>query len=162
MRKIVTLIISLAMMIGLVGCANTRKQEALREYLDVYVPELAAMEEELLASYESETGSNYTSDYDTYMEFTTYTINLARELNDASVEIASYIMDSEVLEVHRIYMNYSNKFLSAVNIMISALENQDVYELDEANARLNEANNFALDYNIELNKLMEKYKVYAR
>lgn len=159
MKKIVALMISLGLMIGLVGCSNPQKQEAIREYLDVYLPELAYMEEELLASYESVTGDNYVDDYETYMEFTTYTLEYAKDLDSYAVEVSSYITDSEVLEAHRIYMNYCNKFLSAVNIMISALENGDLREVDEANERLNEANNFAVDYNIALNNLMEKYKV---
>lgn len=161
MKKIIAFIISLGLMIGLTGCANTQKQEVLREYLDVHVPELAYLEEEFLASYESVTGDNYTSDYDTYMEFTTYTVEYARDLDSAAVEISNYITDSEVLEAHRIYMNYCNKFLSAVNLMITALENGDYSLVDEANDRLNEANNYAVDYNIALNNLMEKYKVYV-
>lgn len=159
MKRILSFILIFLLAIGLIGCNNTEKQDALLQYINVDMVELVEIEEDLLYSYESVTGDNYSSDLETYNEFYDNTILLARELNDAAVTLSFSISDSEILDVHRIYMDYSNKFLSTLSIMISALENQDYTQLAEANEKLNEANNLALDYQQALLDLAEKYDI---
>jgi len=159
MRRILLTILTLVLGVGLSGCGNSEKQEALLQYINNDCVEMAEIENKLLASYESVTGNNYVSDDKTYTEFTTNTIELAKQLNNKAVEVAGNIKDEEVLELHRIYMNYSNKFLSSFNLMIAGRDRQDMSKISEANERLNEANNLALDYKKELYRLAEKYNV---
>lgn len=159
MKRIVLIIMVLILAIGLGGCANNEKQESLLQYINNDVIEMGEIETKLIESYGSVTGENYINDNEMYEEFTEDTINLARELNDKAVELAFNIEDDEILEVHRLYMDYSNKFLNVIVIMISALENQDSTQIAEANEKLNEANNLALDYKKELNSLAKKYNV---
>ena len=159
MKKVMALIFVIVMVFGLTGCRAVERQEALLDYINNDVAELGTIEEELLASYESVSGENYTDDLEMYTEFTSNTSDLARNLNEKAVEIAEEITDEEILEVHRLYMNYSNKFMSVINLMISALENQDITLAVEANEKLNEANNYALDFRKALSRLAEKRDV---
>ncbi len=159
MKRIVLVMVSILFSLSLVGCGNEGKQEELLQYLNNDIVEMVSIETELLESYGSVTGDNYTGDTTTYSEFTTNTYVLARELNDMAVEISKNIKDKEILKVHRLYMDYSNKFLSTIGVMITAIENQDIAQMSEANEKLNEANNLALDYQIELNDLVDKYNV---
>lgn len=159
MKRITSVFLVLILAFSLVACGSNEKQEALLQYLNEDIVELVKIENELIESYSSVTGENYSSDMETYTEFVENTVNLARELNDEAVDLSLNISDDEVLDVHRLYMNYSNKFLSTISIMISALENQDATQIAEANEKLNEANNLVLDYKRELNKLAEKYNI---
>ena len=159
MRKITIYILVLAMVLSFVGCGSSQKQEELIAYINNDLVELVALENDVLESYGSVTGDNYTNDLDMYMEFTTTTVELARKLNDKAVNISEGIADEKILEIHRIYMNYSNKLLNVVILMVSALENQDATLIAEASEKLNEANNYALDYRESLTKLAEEYKV---
>ena len=160
MKKISLVLITLLAVIGLVACiGNSKEQKAIISYINEDNVELAEIEEKLLASYGSVTGDNYVNDEIMYTELTTKTLGLVKDLNAKAVELSDSIRNPEVLEVHKIYMNYSSKFLSTINIMIEALEKQDSSLINEANETLNEANNFALDYRTELYKLADKYNV---
>lgn len=159
MKRITSIFLVLFLLLGVGGCGNSEKQEMLLKYINEDTAEMGEIESELLESYGSVTGDNYSSDIETYTEFNNNTITLARELSDEAVDISFSITDDEILEVHRIYMDYSNKFLSAVGIMISAIENQDTAQISEANEKLNEANNLALDYKRELQNLAKKYNI---
>ena len=157
MKRVICILLGLLMLLSLMGCGKSEKQADLYKYIEVDMAELAKLEEKMIKSYESVTGENYASDYDTYVELSEITIVLARELNDEVLDLSYEINDDELLEVHRIYMNYCSKFLSALGMIITAIENQDYTQISEANEKLNEANNFALDYRRALDDLAEKY-----
>ncbi len=159
MKRLVLIMMVLILTVGMGGCASNEKQESLLQYINDDAVEMGEIETKLLESYRSVTGENYTNDNEMYEVLTEDTIDLARELNDKAVELAFNIEDDEILEVHRLYMDYSNKVLNVIVIMISALENKDSTQIAEANEKLNEANNLALDYQRELDSLAKKYNV---
>lgn len=159
MKKVVTLMLALAITIGITGCGNSEKQEALIDYINNSMAELGAIEAELLESYESVTGDNYTNDLDMLTELTTNTSVLARELQDKAVEIAEDITDAEILAVHQLYMNYSSKLMNAINLTILGIETQDMTAILEVNEMINESNNHILDYKEALYKLAEERRV---
>lgn len=159
MKRVISMVMVLILMVGLVGCGSNEKQEMLLQYINNDIVAMGEIETKLLASYGSVTGENYTDDNVMYREFSDNTVNLARQLNDKAVEVASKITDEDILEVHRVYMDYSNKYLSVITIMLSALENQDSAQVTEANEKLNEANNLALDYRTKLNNLAKENNV---
>ena len=105
------------------------------------------------------TGSNYVNDETTYKEFVNSTLPLAGKLNELSIQTVNNITDKEILEVHKIYINYTSKYLAAVNMVTLALENQNTSQVLEANEILNEANNLAIDYRKALYELAEKYNI---
>lgn len=159
MRRTIMYILVLVTVLSLTGCGSSEKQEELIDYINNDLAELVTLENEMLESYGSVTGDNYSNDIDMYTEFTTNTVELARKLYDKAVEISEDIADEKILEVHRLYLNYSNKSLNVTILMVSALEKQDVSLMVEANEKLNEANNYALDYKEALSKLAEEYNV---
>lgn len=159
MKRIVVFCLIAVLLLGLGGCVVKEKQEALLNYINNDVIELGNIENELLASYGSVTGDNYANDLVTYTEFTTNTLQLAQQLNNKAVSITNGIEDEEILEIHRLYMNYSSKMLNTITIMVSAIEKQDALLMSQANEELNEANNAVLDYKLALNELAEKYGV---
>ena len=155
MKRIISLALILVMVLALVGCADTAKQDAIMNYVNVDLVAIAEIEGQMLESFESVSGDNYVDDETMYNEFNNVTAILARDLNNKATEIAGTITDPELLEVHKIYMDYATKFSSAINIMIAALQEQDTAQVAEANEKINESNNLYLDYNQKLNALIE-------
>ena len=136
---------------------STRKE--LLKYINQDIKELSSVEKKLLKSYTNVTGSNYVNDETTYKEFVNSTLPLAGKLNELSIQTVNNITDKEILKVHKIYINYTSKYLAAVNMVTLALENQDTSQVLEANEILNEANNLAIDYRKALYELAEKYNI---
>ena len=136
---------------------STRKE--LLKYINQDIKELSSVEKKLLKSYTNVTGSNYVNDETTYKEFVNSTLPLAGKLNELSIQTVNNITDKEILEVHKIYINYTSKYLAAVNMVTLALENQNTSQVLEANEILNEANNLAIDYRKALYELAEKYNI---
>lgn len=157
MRKFSSLILILICVLGIVGCGNNEKQDALMAYSNDILSELQPIEDAFNESYKSVTGENYNDDETTYNELKKNTIVLARELSDGALVACDEITDEEILEVHRIYVNYAANQLNAINLMITAIENEDRAMVSTANEKLNEANNYALDYMTKIQALTEKY-----
>ncbi len=134
-------------------------QDAILDYINEDVVALGTIEAELLTSYGSVTGANYISDAVTYAEFTSKTLGLAQSLNNEAAQMAGTITDERVMEVHKLYMDYSTKFLNVIIIMISAIEDQDVAQVTQANEILNEANQLAMDYSTALRALADEYEI---
>lgn len=159
MKKVMALVLAVVMAVSMMGCGGSDTKEVLLDYINYDLELIGLYEEELLASYGSVTGDNYTSDADMYVEFVSTTADLAKGLYDEAVDISREIDDDKVLEVHRIYIKYSNKFMNLINLMITALEEQDMDKAMQANEDLNEVNNLALDFQTELLELAEEYDV---
>lgn len=159
MKRIFLYLLCTILMFSMFGCTNSKKQDALLKYINEDLVELSDMETDFLESYGSVTGDNYTSDYDMYVEFSNNTTILGRKLNEAAVKLAQNIDDEEILEVHKIYINSTSDYMNAVSLTLAAIETQDYAQVSSANEKLNNANNLALDFKKELNKLAEKYNV---
>ncbi|MBE7046322.1 MAG: hypothetical protein E7396_02785 [Ruminococcaceae bacterium] len=158
MKKFLFLLVITVLSFCLTGCGNSKKQDELIEYSNnITKYNLERTEDDFNKSYKSVTGENYVDDITTYTELSEKTVILARQLSDTALELSKQITDEEIMEVHRIYINYASKQLNAITLMISAIENQDYALVSDANERLNEANNYALDYKREISKLVEKY-----
>lgn len=159
MKRITAIILALILALGIAGCTNTKKQDALLEYINEDLAELGEMETKAIASYESVTGENYTSDLETYTEVSENTIILVRQLNEEAVDVAGRIDDEEILACHKLYMNGCSKFLAALGVLLMSLETGDYAQLSAGNELLNESNNYMLDFRTELQRLAKKYNV---
>lgn len=159
MKKILALALSVVMILSFTGCVDTEKQDALISYINEDLVALSKLETRFMDSYASVSGENYTDDETMYNEFVNNTVVLARQLNDATTEVASTIEDSALLEVHKLYMESSSNYLNAVTMIIAALENQDYALMTEANEKISQANTFGLDFKTKLNALAEEYGV---
>ena len=159
MRRMFGIIIMLGLAISIAGCTANSAAEELVNYINIDCREMEVLENKVLISYESVSGSNYVSDSIMYKEITTNTIVYVRELNEKALNVASSIEDPKILEVHRIYINYTSKMLNAMGIIASALQKQDITLMTQANQALNEANNLALDYKTAVFSLAKEYNV---
>lgn len=153
------LLIAVMVVMCLVACGTTQKQKDIMEYISIDSVEMYKIESEALASYDSVTGPNFVDERTMYNEIKTNTINLARELNDMALNVEVELSDDEILEVHRIYVEFSDKLLSAMELMMSGIENQNVEEINQANATMNETNFLSIEYIKAVQDLAKEYNV---
>ena len=159
MKKFLGLLLAGVMALSLAGCGGDDKAEGLVDYINTDIQEAVDIEVEMLESYRSVTGENYTDDLTSYDEIVNNTIVLARELNDELTELSGEIEDEAILEVHKDYMAYASEYLSALGLMISALENQDYAQMSEANEKISNANMYSLEFQSGIKALAEEYGV---
>lgn len=157
-KKIVIVCAAVAavMLATLVGCSN-EKQDALLDYINKDLVEIAEIEEKMIESYASVSGTNYTDDLTFYNELNENTIPLCQELNELVLDISP--SDEEISDVHKIYRKYVSKYLNALATINSALENQDVDKVVAGNDLLDEANDLATEFQQELRALAKERNV---
>lgn len=140
-----------------VGKDEVQKTVTVKEDLLTYMNEsltpLAEQEGEVIALYDSVTGANYTDDETTYNTIADeimpkYQVFI-KDLEEVEVET------EEVTNIHEIYIKAVNIQQSGFVTMLSALEEQDLEKMNEANAKLAEARTMSRDY---LNKLQSLAK----
>ncbi len=131
----------------------------IQKYLNEDLLPLAPLEKEMLESYASVVGANYTDDKTLHTELSTKTLPTAKKLNEGAVELAGKITDPELLEVHNKYLEYVGNLISGFEIMIEALEKQNVVMITNANSKINDANTVIAEYKDEMGALIEKYDV---
>lgn len=133
--------------------SNREKKEALISYLRE-MSEIDTLEAEMLKSYASVTGTNYTDDDAMYTEISEHTLRLCRQWEEKIVAIVPG--DPEISEVHAIYRDHSTNFMNALNMIASALANQDTAQVTEANNLINETNDLKVSYQQAVRKLAEE------
>ena len=128
--------------------------EAKRAALEAYIREIDEVQKlanETMDSYASVSGENYTSDAAIYAEITERTLPLCQQTNERAAAVIPG--DSEISEVHAIYLDNSAKYLEALNMLVSAADNQDAGQVEEANARFTETVNLSGNFNQALQRL---------
>lgn len=158
-KRIWFLAICVIVIISVIGIfsGNSKEQEALLTYINDDLPELAEIEEEMLNSYNSVSGSNYTDDFTMYNEINGRTIPLCHELNDKLLEINP--SDPEISAIHNTYRKFVGKYLNAFVMIDAALESQDYSQIVEANNLISEAADIAEDFKQALYKLADERNV---
>jgi len=136
-----------------------KTKAAIEKYLNEDLLPLAPLEKEMLESYTSVVGTNYTDDKTLHTELTTKTLPTAKQLNEGAVALADEITDPELSEVHKLYLEYVGNLVSGFEIMIEALEKQNIVMITEANTKINDANTVVAEYKDEMGVLIEKYNV---
>jgi hypothetical protein len=129
------------------GCGDA-VQDDLPDYVNKKAPPLAKEEEKAVGLYESVTGANYTDDAITYDAI----------LNEVIPEYRNFIEDLESTEVktdelrkiHENYIETANLQNSAFLMFVTAIENQDIALVNEANQKLNKARKMFRDYQHDL------------
>lgn len=132
------------------------KAQAILQYLNKDLLPVGELEEKVLTSYSSVTGNNYKSDNIMLNEFSTKTLRLTKQLNEAAVEVKQKISDPDILAIHEKYIIYTEKLTETITMMISALKNQNMDTMNAANQKLNEANASVTEYKNEMTLLANK------
>jgi len=153
------LLISVFICIFMTACGTTEKQDAILKYINEDIPALSELEEAFNASFTSVTEKNYIDDETMHKEFTENTLRLAKELNEKIVKLDKTITDEDIKAVHKLYIEYSEKCVSAIDLMIHALEEGDPAKVAEANAILEDASKLGDDYREKLYKIAEENNI---
>jgi len=151
------LIVPVVIVLAAVVFSGKAKQMELLRYINEEIPELAEIEEEMLDSYNSVTGSRYVDDETTYTEITERTLELSQELCEEARKLE--FENKELRDVHKIYVRYTSEFRNALIKLQDAVVNQDYDAVIEANDYLDEANDICDEFMDALEALMKKYAV---
>lgn len=154
--RIACVVASFVMLLTASGCGN-EKQDALLDYINKDMVEIADLEEKMLESYNSVSGTNYTDDLTMYNEINETTIPLCHQLSEAVAAVAP--ADKEIAAVHNTYSNFVSKYLNAMAMINAAIETQDYAQVATANDLIAEANNLSFQYQQELRTLAEERNV---
>ncbi len=156
MKRAIALILGVVLMLSLVGCFDTAKQDAILKYVNEDLASILELETKFIESYESVSGENYTDDATMYTELVNNTSIYARDLSNAVTNLADSITDADLLAIHKLYMEATTKNSAAITTMISALENADYAQVSTANELLGEASSLLVDYRTKLTALAEE------
>jgi outer membrane murein-binding lipoprotein Lpp len=159
MKRIFSILAVCVLMFSLTGCFHTEEQDALLKYINEDMKDLNILETDMLASYQSVTGENATTDQAFYNELTTKTIVLAKDLSDKANKLTENITDEKILEVHKIYITYANTVVSAFTLYAEGAKNVDTNIITQGNAKMSEAAGYVADYKAKLNELGNEYDV---
>jgi len=159
MKKLLSIGMLCVMLLSLVGCVDKEAQEAVCEYINTTSVSLKEQEQNMLASYSSVIGMNYTDDNTLCMELVTNTIPMATSLKSSAEAISETITVEELAEVHNLYVSYVSEFLDALNLLITAVDEQDKTISAQANEKLNNANVMASEFRTGLQSLAEEYEI---
>lgn len=167
MKKInVLLIMSAVSAFTLVGCTNemTVKTEdsvsqnskqsskeienAILSYLNEDLKELSTKEAKIISLYESVTGENYTDDETTYNMLLNEIVPQYREFI-GDVEAVD-VKNAELSDIHEIYIKAINMQNSGFITSLTAIEEQDLEKLNQANNQLAEGRKMIREYQQKL------------
>lgn len=149
-------VIGVIILVAVIGIfnENSKKRDTLIAYINEDVLELEVMKEEMLDSYNSVMGVNYTDDLTAYNEINDRTIPLCQELREEASKIKP--TDSEISKIHSIYIKQTGKYLNAFALVIATVENQDRTQIVEANELILEADELGQDFKQALYKLADE------
>lgn len=159
MKKILSIVMLCAMLLGLAGCVDKEAQEAVQNYIDTASTTLGTMEQQMLISYTSVIGENYTDDSTMCLEFVTNTIPMGTNLQTTAEGFTETITNEEVLKVHNIYLKYVSEFVGALRMLLTAVDEKDQTIAAEANEMLNNANTYSVEFRTTIQELKEKYNI---
>lgn len=123
----------------------------LAQDFTLYVDEiilLAPQEDRIIGLYESVTGTNYTSDEKLYNTLFDEIVPSYREF---VVELESIMpKNTRIRELHELYIDAANIQYNSFTLMLSALEEQDMDKVTQANQGLDEARALLRDWLYEV------------
>lgn len=157
-RRLVCIAMIILVSLLLLGCEQQNPvQDDLLNYLNDELAPLADTETEIIDSYDSVMGLNYTSDEEAYNVLTEDVMPKYREFALELEEIQP--TTQEVREIHDLYIAAVNKQYNAIVQMIAALEHQDTNLVVEANEKLDEGRAGIRDYRNKLHALAAEHHV---
>lgn len=133
------------------GTVTSHSQSALEEEFKIYVEEiilLAPEENRIIGLYESVTGANYSNDevlYNTLFD------EIVPSYRQFVVELESIMpKNTRIRELHELYIDAANIQYNSFTLMLSALEEQDMDKVTQANQGLDEARALLRDWLYEV------------
>lgn len=129
---------------------STEESDLTQEFTN-YIDEiilLAPEEDRIIGLYDSVTGLNYTNDEVLYYTLLDDVIPSYRQF---TVEIESIMPKNQrIRDLHELYIEAANTQYNAFTLMISAIENQDMDTMTQANQGLDQARSLLRDWLYEV------------
>jgi hypothetical protein len=138
------------------GCGDP-VQDDLLKYINEDLKELAVVEEDAIAEYDSVTGDNYVDDYTTYVHIEEVVMPMYKDFLDQLEEV--WPATPEVQEVHELYIEAVNMQNNAFLKILAALEQQDYDMIADANEMLADGRAGIRKYTSELERLAKEHDV---
>jgi aspartate-semialdehyde dehydrogenase len=137
------------------GCMKDPVHDDLSKYIQVQLKEVIPLENKAVESYQSVTGTNYTSDQILYntlnQEVIPMYIGFVKELKAIHPET------KEVQDIHSQYIKAATLQYNAFIKMAEALDEEDQSKVKEVNGMLEEARKIMSKYMNSLDKLAGKH-----
>ncbi|WP_318508989.1 hypothetical protein [Bacillus sp. T3] len=156
MRKRIIVLFAFCFVI-LSGCFNDPIQDELLQYLNSDLTTAHKLEKKAVSAYEGVTGANFTNDQVLYETLKNEVIpnyeKFLDELNSVKIE------NTELKEIHDIYLEGAKLQYEAFTIIIKALETQDPVLITKANEKLKKGRKLIEDYVNKLEQLAKDHKV---
>ena len=156
MKKLGFFVVFLSLFMLLSACSNPVQDEIL-SYVNDELPAIAKAEEDIIAKYSNVTGANYTDDATLYDALTNEIIPLYSDFIDKLEAIR--ISDKELQSIHESYIEAAKQQHKALKIMVTALENQDLTLIEEANGLLEKSQKEINVFEVNLQKYAEENNV---
>ena len=136
---------------------NNKTSQELLDYINSDMIRLGQIETEMINSYNSVAGVNYTDDLASYDEIKNVTLPAARKLTSEANTVYNRLSSKEIKEVHLIYLDICNEYCEAFDGILEGLEKQDVTTVRKAVEKIEQINALATDYQNAIKQLAEKY-----
>lgn len=136
---------------------NNKASRELMDYVNSDVTRLAEIETEIINSYNSVSGVNYTDDATFYDEIKNVALPAANRLSSEANSVYNKLSSEEIKKAHSIYLDVCNVYYEALEGMLEGVEKQDVTTIRKASEKLEQISELATDYQNAIKQLTEKY-----
>lgn len=159
MKRFFSIFIICSLMLCLTGCFNNEKQDVLLKYINEDMKELSVLETDLLNNYQNVLADNGITDQSFYNSLTTEIIVSANNLRDKANKVTENISDEKLLEVHKLYVTYTDTLLVSFNLYAEGAKDSNLDKANEASEKMLEAVEISNEYKTKLNELATEYDV---
>lgn len=157
MKKINLLLLFIALF-TFSSCKN-EVQEDLLNYVNVEIPQISQLEIDAMADYASVSGDNYQSDQIMYDKLVNDIIPKYKKFNEGLEAISAKLTSKEVKDLNEKYLKGSQLQFSGMTLIQTALENQDMKTMTEANEKLNDGRKLKREFQDDIKKLSKENNV---
>jgi hypothetical protein len=140
-----------------VACGGDPVQKDLLNYINVEMPKLADLESEAVEAYASVSGQNYTNDSIMYAVMSNTVVPKYQEFYGILESIQPATDD--VQDLHKEYVRAASDQLQAFQLILEAIEKQDVTIIETANGDLDEARTLLKLWREDLDAACAKHNV---
>jgi Tfp pilus assembly protein PilP len=157
MKKINLLLLFISLL-TFSSCKNEIKED-LENYVNVELPKIGAQETAVLSAYGSVTGENYQTDQITYEKLVSEIIPAYQKFITELEAISQKLNTKEIKDLNEKYIKAHQLQLSGMSLTVSALENQDMKTVTEANEKLNDGRKAIREFQDALTKVAKENNV---
>ena len=150
----------LIVVLALFGCGNSdTAQDELIDYINNQFPKFEKLESEVVDTYDSVTGDNYTNDVVLYRVLSETIIPKCRKLVDILQNVSTVFNNPEIIELHSIVIDAYDTLFNGFVLSQIAIEKKDSEIAAKANDKFNLARQLQQKWLVRLNELKKKYNV---